>query len=81
MENYLKQYYQNRVDKRKQEKEKEVADMFNIAIKDNKLWITHNGYAIKEIENASTASEIVEEIGRFRTTAKKFGTSLARTAY
>lgn len=81
MENYLKRYYQNRADKRKQEREQEVADMFNIAMKDNKLWVTHNGYAIKEIDNASTANEIIEEIVKFRSTAQKFGTSLARPVY
>lgn len=79
MENYLKQYRQSRAKKRQEEKEQEVADMFNIAMKDDKLWITHNGYAIQEIDNDSTASEIVEEINRYRSTAQKFGAEFGKT--
>lgn len=76
MNNYLRAYCQNVASKRKQEREQEVADMFNIAMKDNKLWITHNGYAIKEIPDTAMASEIIAEISNYQETAKKYGTGV-----
>lgn len=72
MENYLKKFLADQKAKTQQNKETEISETFDIRIKDNKLWIVHSGYAVKEIEGNTTAQEIVELINNYRQTAIRY---------
>ena len=54
------------------QKEGEITSTFSVKAKDDKLWILHNGYAIKEIPGNMTADEIVAVLNEFKETAIKF---------
>lgn len=72
MENFLKNFLANQKAEKQRNKEKEISDTFDIRIKDNKLWVVHEGYAIREIEDTTTAQEVVELINNYRQTAIKY---------
>lgn len=69
---YIKNIFAKQVEKAKQAKESVIQSTFNIAHKDDKLWITHDGYGIKEIDDDTTAKEIVALINNFKDTAVRF---------
>lgn len=70
--NYLKTFIENQKTQKRQHMESEISSTFNVAVKENKLWITHNHDGIKEIENSMTAEEIVAELNKFKNTAIKY---------
>lgn len=69
---FLKNFLESQKARTQQNKEIEISEQFDIRIKDNKLWIVHGGYAIREIEDDATASKIVEHINNYRQTAIKY---------
>ena len=72
MNDYLKKFIENQKAQKRHNRETEISSTFNIAIKDDKLWLTHNGDAIKEIDGNTTADTIVAELNNFKATAIKY---------
>lgn len=72
MENFLKKFLDAQKAEKQRNKETEISEQFDIRIKDSKLWIVHEGYAIREIEDGTSAQEIVQLINNYRQTAIKY---------
>ena len=72
MENFVKKFIDAQKAEKQKNKETEISEQFDIRIKDNKLWIVHGGYAIREIEDNATASEVVQIINNYRQTAIRY---------
>lgn len=69
---FIKTFLANQKARTQQNKAIEISETFNIAVKDDKLWITHDGYAIKEIEGTATADDIVATLNNFKETAIRY---------
>lgn len=69
---FFKTLLEKQKQKTEREKNKEITSRFLVTAKDDKLWILHNGYAIKEIEGNKTADEIVEMLNTYKDTAVRF---------
>lgn len=72
MENFVKKFIDAQKAEKQKNKETEIYETFDIRIKNNKLWIVHEGYAIREIEDDATASQVVELINNYRQTAIRY---------
>ena len=72
MNDYLKRFIENQKAQKRHNRESEISSTFNIAVKDDRLWVTHNFDAIKEIDSNMTAEEIVAELNKFKATAIKY---------
>lgn len=69
---FIKNFLANQKAKTQQNKETEISETFDIRIKNDKLWIVHDGHAIREIEDETPAGDIVKLINNYRQTAIKF---------
>ena len=72
MNDYFKKFIENQKAQKRHNRESEISSTFNIAVKEDKLWITHNYDAIKEIDSNMTAEDIVNELNKFKATAIKY---------
>lgn len=72
MANPFKDFIESQKAKTQISKEADIANTFDIAVKEDTLWIIHDGYGIKEIEPETTAREIVEILNNFKKTAIKY---------
>lgn len=49
-----------------------IFEDFKVIEKDNKIWLTHMGFAFKEIPNNKSAAEIAKELNNARQTAIRY---------
>lgn len=70
--NFIKLLVEKQKSKTQHNKELEIGSTFYVKEKDGKLWILHNGYAIRELDPSLTVEDVVKILTMFRTTAIKY---------
>lgn len=70
--NFLKALLEKQKSRTQHNKELDISSTFYVKEKDGKLWILHNGYAIRELDPSLTVEDIVKLLNMFRATAIKY---------
>ena len=70
--NFFKKWLENCQAKEMKRRAGSILEDFKVIEKDNKIWLTHMGFAFKEIPNNKSASEIAKELNNARQTAIRY---------
>lgn len=69
---FLKTLLEKQKSKTQHAKELDISSTFYVKEKDGKLWILHNGYAIRELDPSLTVEDVVKLLTMFRSTAIRY---------
>lgn len=68
----LKEYFKDYKSKEKKRREQELRSEFKVVARGGVLWLTHNGVAIYEFSDDTTASHIARRLSEAQDTSVNF---------
>ena len=70
--NYLKKWWESQRNKAIKQNIKRLDQDFKVVEKEGKIWLTHLGFAFKEMPANKSAQEVAKELNKARQTAIEF---------